>query len=419
MLAERLQAKMSRNFQVADSIQLDLINSGVYVHDGQKEWRADGVPFGDMGGGRRGPGMTGGSRNDRNRPYERSMNSEEVDEDNEALIEKLVLERSKLKLQRNYEKADSVREGLRSKFNVIIDDRLREWSVGGSFGEEHDRQRDMAMQLANRDYAKSISSSPEENEGDEETIQSLVNERASFKADRNYDRADAIREDLYDRFEVVINDKMKEWSIGGAFGNSSRNKDYEKSPGSAEVHEDDEITIVNMLKERSRCKQKRDFDRADAIRDELREAFNVAVDDREKEWWAEGPAPSRENRSSASNDNDEVDDAFEKVMDQFESDLVSKDSTQDENESEEVEDKTDDDDDEYEYEYEEVEVEYEEDEELEKVEVEEETDDADDNDESNIDLSSLTVPQLKERLRASGLPVSGKKAELIERLTAV
>jgi hypothetical protein len=31
-------------------------------------------------------------------------------------------------------------------------------------------------------------------------------------------------------------------------------------------------------------------------------------------------------------------------------------------------------------------------------------------------LSSLTVPELKERLREAGLPVSGKKSELITRL---
>ena len=35
---------------------------------------------------------------------------------------------------------------------------------------------------------------------------------------------------------------------------------------------------------------------------------------------------------------------------------------------------------------------------------------------SKEELSSLTVLQLKEKLRASGLRVSGKKAELIERL---
>ena len=31
-------------------------------------------------------------------------------------------------------------------------------------------------------------------------------------------------------------------------------------------------------------------------------------------------------------------------------------------------------------------------------------------------LSSMTVPELKEKLRESSLPVSGRKSELIERL---
>ena len=39
-----------------------------------------------------------------------------------------------------------------------------------------------------------------------------------------------------------------------------------------------------------------------------------------------------------------------------------------------------------------------------------------DNDEDEADLGALTVVELKERLRSKGLPVSGRKAELIERL---
>lgn len=33
-------------------------------------------------------------------------------------------------MMRQYDKADKVREGLRTKFNVLIDDRLKQWSVG-------------------------------------------------------------------------------------------------------------------------------------------------------------------------------------------------------------------------------------------------------------------------------------------------
>ena len=45
------------------------------------------------------------------------------------------------------------------------------------------------------------------------------------------------------------------------------------------------------------------------------------------------------------------------------------------------------------------------------------TDDNDQDGEDSEDLSKLSVADLKERLKAKGLPVGGKKAELIERLS--
>jgi hypothetical protein len=77
-IAERLQCKMSRDFNTADAIQADLIAAGAYVHDGLKEWRADGQTFGDYNGTGNNAGsrtMTRGSRNDRSRPYEQSEDS--------------------------------------------------------------------------------------------------------------------------------------------------------------------------------------------------------------------------------------------------------------------------------------------------------------------------------------------------------
>ena len=47
MIAARLRAKISHNFVKADEIQVQLTDVGVYVNDARKEWRADGVMFGD------------------------------------------------------------------------------------------------------------------------------------------------------------------------------------------------------------------------------------------------------------------------------------------------------------------------------------------------------------------------------------
>ena len=380
LLAERLQAKMSRNFNVADSIQIDLINSGVYVHDGLKEWRADGIPFGDFDGGR-GPGRTRGSRSDFNRPYEKSIYSDEVIGCDDSTINKLVMERSKYKVNKDYEKADAIREGLRSKFNVIIDDKLKEWSVGGSFGEEHDKQREMAEKFANRGIIKSPASMAAQNEGDEEEIQALVDERTDFKADRNYVEADAIREDLFERFNVVINDKLKEWSIGGSFSvDSNKSRDYEQSPSSATLDEEDDAIVRDALRKRSILKARRDFDSADAIRNELREQYNVVIDDRAREWRVLDFNRNKEIEDN--NDDDEFEESFEREMAQLEANLNNEISPLGGIDAEDIE------------------------------LFDEGTTP------SEEELSSLTVVELKEKLRANGLAVSGKKSELVERLLA-
>jgi len=287
LLAERLQAKLNRNYDVADKIQLDLIENSVFVHDGTKEWRADGVPYGDFDGGR-GPGRTRGSRNDRNRSYTKSPHSAEVVGVNEKLVDALVNERLKFKIARDYDKADSIREGLRTKFNVLIDDRLKEWSVGGDFGEEHNAMREMADKFANRGFIKSNSSRPLSQE-DEEHIQSLVDERAVAKKERDFHTADSIRDELMNNFDVNINDKLKLWSVGGAFselpGSANRKPRglYERR-GGGDLTDEDVENIQSLLLERYNAKKNRNYDIADRIRDALKENFNVKIDDRSSEW---------------------------------------------------------------------------------------------------------------------------------------
>lgn len=287
LLAERLQAKLNRNYDVADKIQLDLIENSVFVHDGTKEWRADGVPYGDFDGGR-GPGRTRGSRNDQNRSYTKSPHSAEVVGVNEKLVDALVNERLKFKISRDYDKADSIREGLRTKFNVMIDDRLKEWSIGGDFGEEHNAMREMADKFANRGFIKSNSSRPLSKE-DEEYIQSLVDERAVAKKERDFHTADDIRDELMKNFDVNINDKLKLWSVGGVFseipGSANRKPRglYERR-GGGDLTDEDVENIQSLLSERYDAKKNRKYDVADRIRDALKENFNVKIDDKSSEW---------------------------------------------------------------------------------------------------------------------------------------
>ena len=126
MIAERLMAKLSRDFGTADAIQVDLVSRGVFVHDGIKEFRTDGIAYGGFserrGNDRGNPGRTRGSRNDIE-AYQKSPHSAEVEGTDDETIDKMVAERLGCKIMRDYEKADSIREDLRSQYNVLIDDR--------------------------------------------------------------------------------------------------------------------------------------------------------------------------------------------------------------------------------------------------------------------------------------------------------
>ena len=264
--------------------------------DGLKEWRADGIPYGsfrDDGGGQQ------RSRKVDNQQYEKSPHSTtDVEGATDDLINKLCHERTKFKMMRQYDKADKVREGLRTKFNVLIDDRLKQWSVGGDFGEEHNAQRELADKFANRGYIKSISSlslnddKDDDDDNDdvetEEYIQHHVDARAIAKKERKFDTADKIRLDLAQRFDVTINDKLKLWSIGGVFeelgGRMGKPKGVYTRRGGGELSSDDEDTIARMLSDRYHAKRQKQFDKADDIRDELMREYNIRIDDRSNEW---------------------------------------------------------------------------------------------------------------------------------------
>lgn len=162
--------------------------------------------------------------------------------------------------------------------------RLKEWSVAGDFGEEHNAQREMADKFANRGYVKSVGSQPLSPE-DEEIVQQLVDERTAAKKERDFGTADDMRDDLGQRFDVTINDKLKMWSVGGRFDESGEKPrgEYVRR-GGGELTEEDVARITAMLAERYEAKRNRNFDAADGLRDELMRTYDVRIDDRSGEW---------------------------------------------------------------------------------------------------------------------------------------
>jgi cysteinyl-tRNA synthetase len=216
MIADRRLAQRDRDFNEADNIRHLLKQQGVYVEDGLKEWRADGIPFG-AGGSHRGHASTSPTSLVRS-DYSLSLLN---DEDDTLIVNNLLAQRQKFKSGGNYEKADSIRDGLFETYNIRIDDRLGEWSVGGNFGDEHNSHWATTSSVQSRGYEKSATSEDLLSAADQEYVQAKVDERMRAKRTRNYELSDSIRDDLFRMFDVTIHDKINEWSVGGDFGDDN------------------------------------------------------------------------------------------------------------------------------------------------------------------------------------------------------
>ena len=285
MIAARLRAKMSRNFDEADEIQAQLTDAGIYVHDARKEWRADGIMFGDYANSDGRPGQERGSRRDREMaPFEQSPYSAGIDtltEDEMSDITRLVSQRNGAKLSRNYQTADRIRDELKAEYNVFLEDRLRQWSIGGDFGPDSPA-RDASRF---KPWTMSSYSEPLIDEDQESAILVQLEERNEAKAARNFDAADDIRDFLLSEFNVAIDDRLREWSIGGNFGmpnKASRNDDTYRRRGGGDLTPEEEAEIIDLVAMRAKAKKNRDFNTSDDLREVLDERFAVKVDDKSR-----------------------------------------------------------------------------------------------------------------------------------------
>jgi len=464
LLAKRLQAKLSRDFGAADQIQSRLLSAGVFVHDARKEWRADGVPFGDVARADGKPSRTAGSRSDRdrNQPYRQSQYSQGLSASiSGTLIDKILQERLKFKQLRDFDKADAIMEGLKTKYGVFVDDRLREWSVGGDFGKVHNAQREMSNSIKQRGYVKSANS-PSLSPEDEDYVMEKIDERSMAKQDRDFETADAIRDALTKEFNVVIDDRKRQWSVGGDFGeDSARRRDGYTRRGGGGLRDDEVAVITNMLSERAQAKKDRDFALADDLRDELRNTYNVAIDDKNREWHVDsddyvlvgGHSLTSEQVDAvgrllqerygckvlkeydrADAIRDELIEEYNVVVDDRTKEWRCLDSDGDNDDTRRFRKEAEQSqmsafkrrqiDHNLENEMDGLFADTSQDTVVPVVPIDAASSDTDASTDCDVleadgkKLSSLTVPQLKDKLRLAGLPVSGNKADLIERLLA-
>lgn len=374
LIAKRLEFKLIKKFSEADDIRKHLHNSGVRIHDKLKQWRADGGIFEDV------------EQIKENEYFKLNPYSEKFQDD--AILEKvkeIVFLRDKARSEKNFIEADRLRKILWEDFNVAVEDQSKTFSLGGYFGRDAmfrwtdngpvsprkstDRtinQRD--WRLFGGMYTKSPLSKPL-NKNDEEDVMNLVHDRLEAKRVMDFEIADLVRDHLYAKYDVSVDDNLRQWSKGGGFimdsllksspttadgkvtskfvrsynrrgsagdltdkelvlveatvqrrseelsrfnkqaadsmANGLRKKyeviiddvngewnvigfDYILSPrckGNLPKHVNDRLgDIEDMIRERSFARYEKNFLRADEIRNELRATFGVTIDDRIKEW---------------------------------------------------------------------------------------------------------------------------------------
>ncbi|MGK3734911.1 MAG: cysteinyl-tRNA synthetase [Bacillariaceae sp.] len=330
LLAKRLIFKLDNDYENADTIQAELLSAGVLIHDKTNEWRADGKYFANF----------------TPRQYMPSSQSTHSSE-NLNDIEKLIAERAQTRAERLFKRSDVIRTDLLDRFDVHINDKLLIWSVGGGglFGDEKKggnkylpyaiskrsvvpkntddiqnlvQKRDIARvsrefkkadtirsQLLENDimiddkkrewYVKSHNRINDSNKVTQKDIPpfirrgsgnfsleelnkigNLVNERDSFKRKKQYKEADDIRSELLRSFDISVDDWNREWYL--------ISEDYGEAHDSAEIDETTRNLVQQKVKERTLAREEKNFDAADSIKSELAKEYNVAIDDRKKEW---------------------------------------------------------------------------------------------------------------------------------------
>ena len=331
----------------------------------------------------------------------------------EEQIHELISKRIQYKRQRNYTDADKILTALNT-CGIYLHDKRKEYRIDGKshFGR--------TQQYIRRGNVYNLSAN------DVHIVSQLVEDRMYAKKRREYHIADEISDKLKYSYNVKVDDKNREWSVMMAKSSLSdineKTADGTSSPIVLEEVEEEYVpsplappdhpthtmsttlkaTITNLLSDRTIHRKNKQYKLADAILDTLFENYSIVVDDRTKEW----KVILLENDDDDVNCNDEFvrgaalsqRSAFVRKRSSEEGTNRKKQKCTKDNIPQEV-------------------VGSDEDTIIVPTEKEEGINTIKKDQITKMNLQSLTVVELKEQLRQAGLPISGKKSDLILRLT--
>jgi len=437
LLSKRLEFKLVKKFDKADEIQSILYENGVKVHDKLKQWRADSGIFADI------DGMVAGA----GKPFELNEFSEPIqDADLLPEIEELVAARDEARSSTNYIEADHLREVLWEKFRVAVDDTSRTYSMGGDFGPHGtfrwtDQEGIVGGGPVNPRKGREIESSRDWrvvggmyttsplsqalNEEDKEEVNNLIHDRLEAKRVKDFEVADLIRDHLYQEYEISVDDRLQQWSVGGEFdsqatqslrqdsptspdgrlSSSSYVKTYNRRGGTGHLSENEVALIEAMVQRRSDELSRFNRQAAQSIRNGLKQKYFVVIDDINGEWHIRGNdfilSPSWEGRHLPTQI-EESREEIEKLIRERSQAKFEKDYTRADEIRSDLRDT-------YDIKLDDRLKEW-------SIGADVPVDQGAMSYDSESSLTKMTALQLKDRLRDLGLPVSGKKTDLIDRL---
>lgn len=255
LLAERLAYKKGRDFDAADRIRDELLaEHGVVVNDRARIWSSE--EFSSSQSAER-------TQNNRGFTY---TGTTEVTDELRTQVEALLETRADAKWRRDFDLADEIRAQI-YELNVEVRDREKTWRVRRD--EFQEWSGDAASIAAIGDEAKL------------QEIADLLKERSASKLNRDYERADAIRDQLSADYKLYLHDRSFTWRLEDA-KNLAATSDYARQEGD-EGDELDEEHINTLLTERLALKKKRSFVDADKIQSELT-GMGIRVDDVRRLW---------------------------------------------------------------------------------------------------------------------------------------
>ena len=177
---------------------------------------------------------------------------------------KLIKKREDFRAQKNWAKADEVRETLRD-MGISLFDKTKEWRSA-------DGRRGAIIQ--GTDNTPCTLTTAE--------IIVLITEREQARSDQNWTEADRLRMAMREKgIELSDQDKMWRTNTGKqGFINTGQMQDG-KNPG---AHKDEtDLQIEELISQREKARKNGDWATADKIRDQLRDQ-NVEINDSEKIW---------------------------------------------------------------------------------------------------------------------------------------